>query len=189
VSIGRRGFLALLSMSGAAALLPGSSLVMPAPDDAHAAVRVGSLLVTQQMLAYEVARALRDALGDWRLTYLPNEAGARLGDRVEGVLIDTTRYVGTEWDHVDGLALPPDIDTLDEVRAKFAKPVGALLADGIRAKGIRSITDLPHPRGGAKSTRVASKDFGISLRLVEHYDITRDRTYIRADLCGSTEAA
>lgn len=190
MSVGRRSFLALLGMAGASAMLPGSSLVIPEVGSPVTVLGGRSMILTQQWLAVEVAREMREALGDWRLTYVPSKDGAKLGDHAEGVVLNKRHYVGTDWQNL-GPSLPigsaVDFDTFDRIRELWARPVGKLLADGVRSAGIRTLSDLPMPRGGARVTRIGSKDYGIGLRLVEQYDINLDQTHMRVDLIGSSE--
>lgn len=53
-----------------------------------------------------------------------------------------------------------------------------------------AMADLVMPNGGAKGTRVQSKDLGVAMRFVEQYSITSDQNLNRLDiLFGSTAVA
>jgi hypothetical protein len=189
----RRGFLSLLGLGGAGLLIdraiPGGLLPeLPAAEiQAPIVLAAGNALFTPTRVAYEVARAFHESLeaAGWETQYRPYETGTRLGERAGGVLMTDRLHVSLPpWQYGPEAVPTDESELMDAMRERYFRPAGSALADGVRRKGIRYLSDLPMPNGGAEGARVTSTNMGLSLRGVRQYDITADQMFERFDIIG-----
>lgn len=161
----RRRFLSFLGIGGAGLAL-GVPEVKARGFKAQPVKATRNTFLTPTFMAKEVAREMRKALGGHRTEYRPDHAGARL-----------QFHVSTEK--------PLPTMTTDEFRRRYAEPVGQILAAQIKQSGIRVLTNLSMPQGGADAVLITSASSGIALRQVIQHDIKLDRDVMRFDILGA----
>lgn len=181
----RRGFLGWLGVGAAGFALP--ALVKAPPVALLPVVEEAPkpILITATWFMYEVSKAIEKALEGHAFKYVPCYEGAHIGYMVGGHVVNVQRWVRLEPDFVSQLGKPGN---LDAIRERYVRPVADMLADPLRQKRVRMLTDTALPMAGVENcVRVSSaRGEGVPVRGVELYDIAIDANVFRLDVIGAT---